>query len=125
MTKIIVLACFFAIACFCLGSIIAVLVEERSKQQIEIGNAKTAEQKTVINDYYAIRKKDNKLGLVLSIFAFFITMASLFGEINDYEKAVLKDYVNGKYETETVVKTSTRGNNVQKDTTLYFHKIKK
>ena len=125
MTQIIVLTCFFAIACICLGSVIAVIVEERSKQQIELGYAKTEEKKSFIYDFYAARKKDNTLGFVLAIFGFFITMASIFGAINDYEKTVLKDYVNGKYETETVVKTSTRGNNVQTDTTLYFYKIKK
>lgn len=125
MIKIFVLACFFAIACFCLGAIIATLFEERRQLQIELGNAKNNDEKTAINDIYALRKKDNMLGLIFSIFAFFLTMASLLGEINDYEKDVLRDYVNGKYETETVVKTSTRGNNVQKDTTLYFYKIKK
>ena len=125
MTQIIVLTCFFAISCVFLGLIIAVLAEERRQHQIELGNAKNGEEKSIINDFYSLRKKDNILGLVLCIFAFFITMVSLLGSINDYEKTVLKDYVNGKYETETVVKTSTRGNNVQVDTMLYFYKIKK
>lgn len=125
MAQIIVFTCFFAISCFCLGCLIATIVEERRQQQIELGIAQTAEEKTTINDYYALRKKENIHGLVLGIFALIFTALSIFLAVRDYEKDVLKDYVNGKYETETVVKTSTRGNDVQKDTTLYFHKIKK
>lgn len=125
MVRIYLLTYFFAFAFFCFGAIIATLFDEKRQRQIELDNAKSNEQKTIINDFYALRRKDDIHGLVLCVFVIILTTLSLFSSIKDYEKAVLRDYVNGKYETETVVKTSTRGNGVQADTTLYFHKIKK